>query len=248
MRRFGLIGYPLSHTFSPTYFAQKFSNESISEATYEAFPLASISDFPKLLNAHPDFRGLNVTIPYKESVIPFLDQLHPTAEAVGAVNTIRIHQQNGQRMLAGFNTDVEGFTGSLKPLIKAQHQRALVLGSGGAAKAVCFGLEQLGISAQVVSRSPEGNQIDYAALNADIIHSHPLIVNTSPVGQHPNTAASPDIPYNHLTSDHLLFDLIYNPAETTFLQRGAARGAVTKNGLEMLELQAEGSWRIWNEG
>lgn len=243
MKIFGLIGYPLSHSFSKGFFAEKFQKEGISDCIYENFPLEDISQFPALLEQQPNLRGLNVTIPYKEAVLPWLDELSPAAEQIKAVNCIQFHE--GIRI--GFNTDVMGFKKSLLPLLKPHHTNALVLGTGGAAKAVMFVLQELNIPYTVVSRRAQNGVITYDTLDKDIMTAHTIIINTSPLGMYPQTDAAPPIPYDLITKHHLLYDLIYNPAETLFLQQGAAKGAAIKNGHEMLVLQAEASWDIWNE-
>ena len=243
MKVFGLIGYPLSHSFSKGFFAEKFQKEGISDCIYENFPLEDISQFPALLEQQPDLRGLNVTIPYKEAVLPWLDELSPAAEQIKAVNCIQFHE--GIRI--GFNTDVMGFKRSLQPLLKPHHTNALVLGTGGAAKAVMFVLQELNIPYTVVSRRAHDGVITYNMLDKDIIAAHTIIINTSPLGMYPQVDAAPPIPYELITKHHLLYDLIYNPAETLFLKQGAAKGAAIKNGHEMLVLQAEASWDIWNE-
>lgn len=244
MRTFGLIGYPLSHTFSPTYFNEKFFREGIENCTYHAFPLESIEELPALLQSKPHLAGLNVTIPYKETVLPFLDEISEEAEAVGAVNTIRI-EENGKK--TGYNTDVYGFEKSLQPLLKSHHQKALILGTGGAAKAIVYVLQKLGIDHQFVSRKPSEGQLKYEEIDEQIMNSHHLIVNTTPLGMSPNTNSFPDIPYQFASERHLFFDLIYNPDKTIFLIKGKLNGAAFKNGLEMLYLQAERAWEIWNE-
>ncbi len=243
MRVFGLIGYPLSHSFSKGFFADKFRQEGVSDCIYENFPLDDISQFPALLEQQPDLCGLNVTIPYKEAVLPFLDELSPAAEQIKAVNCIQFHE--GTKI--GFNTDVTGFKRSLQPLLKPHHTHALVLGTGGAAKAVMFVLQELNIPHAVVSRSSAPGTLTYEALDKDIMEGHTIIINTSPLGMHPQVETAPAIPYELIGKRHLLYDLIYNPAETLFLQKGAARGATIKNGHEMLVLQAEASWDIWNQ-
>jgi shikimate dehydrogenase len=236
----GIIGYPLSHTFSPEYFRRKFEKENISGFDYRAFPLDYISKFPALLKQNPDLAGLNVTIPYKEAIIPFLHELEDVARKTGAVNTIKIVTKK----LLGYNTDVEGFRLSLLPLLNSGHAKALVLGSGGASKAVCYVLENAGIDFLIVSSSGSGD-LGYSNLTPEIIQEYLLIINTTPLGMWPHTEAGPDIPYLALTDRHLLYDLIYTPSETLFLQKGKSHGAAIKNGLQMLELQAEASWRIW---
>lgn len=242
-RLFGLIGYPLSHSFSKGYFAEKFKKENIHDAHYEVFPIPDITLFPDLVHRSHNLRGLNVTIPYKEQVIPYLDALDPEAEAIGAVNTIKI--EHGKT--TGYNSDVWGFEKSLLPQLQPYHLHALILGTGGASKAVAFVLDKLGITYRYVSRNATEEILGYAQLTPELIAEHKLIVNCSPLGMYPNVEACPDIPYAAITEHHLLYDLIYNPEETRFLQQGKAQGAATKNGLEMLVLQAERSWQIWNE-
>ena len=239
--QYGLIGYPLTHSFSPGFFSEKFRQEGI-DAEYNLFPIASISEFPALLNNNRNLSGLNVTLPYKETIIPFLDELDSVASSVGAVNCIAIRGD----VTTGYNTDVIGFEQSLLPLLKKEQDKALVLGTGGAAKAVRYVLDKLGIASQNVSRKKEAGVMTYDELTNEIIHEHKLIVNATPVGMFPNTELAPALPYAGIGSGHLLYDLIYNPALTLFLLRGQARGAVVKNGLEMLQLQAIAAWGIWN--
>ncbi|HRH56964.1 MAG TPA: shikimate dehydrogenase [Chitinophagales bacterium] len=242
MKQFGLIGYPLSHSFSKGYFSEKFQKESIFDCQYDIFPLEKIEDFVELCAQHKNIVGLNVTIPYKEKIIPFLDELDDEAKAIGAVNTIKF--TNGK--MIGYNTDCFGFEMSLKPLLKAHHSSALILGTGGASKAVEYVLKKLGISFQYVSRTKSSTSISYNDVNSFIIQHSTLIINSTPIGMYPNVDIAPNIPYDAITNQHLLYDLIYNPAETQFLTEGKIRGAQTKNGLEMLYLQAERSWEIWN--
>lgn len=247
MKTYGLIGYPLEHSFSQKYFTDKFEKEKLN-ARYLNFPIASISDFPELFKHHPYLAGLNVTIPYKEQVISFLDELDDTAQEIGAVNVIKISWDGLNYSLKGYNSDIVGFKESLFPLLTIDHKRALVLGTGGASKAVVTALKQLNIEYRYVSRTPENeNILSYNDLTPEIIKDHKLIINTTPLGMYPQTDKCPSIPYEHLTNEHLLFDLIYNPEETLFLKKGKEKGAKTKNGLEMLYLQAEEAWRIWNE-
>lgn len=243
MKMYGLIGYPLSHSFSKGFFKEKFEKENITGCQYENYPIPGITEFTTLLEEHPQLQGLNVTIPYKEVVIPFLDELSDAAARIGAVNCI--HFNGGKK--TGYNTDVIGFTKSLQPLLQPHHTQALVLGTGGAAKAIMYALEQLGITYTVVSRRPENGAITYKTLDQAIMEAHTVIVNTTPLGMYPKIDTFPEIPYQYLSSRHLLYDLVYNPAETAFLQKGAAQGAVIKNGHEMLILQAEASWEIWNK-
>jgi shikimate dehydrogenase len=247
MRGYGLIGFPLSHSFSSLYFAAKFKKESIAGCYYKNFPLEDINELPLLVAENPELLGLNVTIPYKEKVITFLDYLDEGARSVGAVNTVKIVRSTGSIHMTGYNTDVYGFQASIEPLLKPVHKKALVLGTGGASKAVGFALKGLGIRAIFVSRRPrQSEHIGYQDLTASLIAACPLIINTSPVGMHPHDHESPDIPYQHITPQHVLYDLIYNPEETAFIKEGKKRGAVTANGLDMLYLQAEKAWEIWN--
>ncbi len=243
MRYFGLIGEKLGHSFSRRHFTEKFAREGIA-AQYELYELASVAELPALWERVP-LTGLNVTIPYKEQVIPYMDELAPEAAAVGAVNTVLFRE--GKRY--GYNSDVYGFRESLLHFLKGKTvNRALVLGTGGAAKAVRYVLEQLHLrEIRSVSRSPKGpNQFAYEELPSLNWKDWPLIINTTPLGMAPHTDLFPDLPYQQLSPDHFAFDLIYNPPETLFMQKAAARGAQTQNGLEMLLLQAEGSWRFWN--
>ena len=238
---FGLLGYPLGHSFSRAFFNEKFAREGI-DAEYVNFELPSIDTLPRLLKEHPNLRGLNVTIPYKQAVIPFLDELSDEARVIGAVNVIRIGQH-----LKGFNSDIIGFTDSIRPLLKPHHQKALVLGTGGASKAICRGLEKLGLEWRYVSRKAcEPHTLTYANLTPDILTEYTVIVNCTPLGMFPKVDAAPAIPYEALTPRHLLYDLVYNPEETLFMKEGRRRGATVKNGLEMLHLQAFASWEFWN--
>lgn len=238
---YGIIGYPLSHSFSPGYFNKKFQEENI-DAVYQLFPLQDIGMFPQLLAAHPDLRGLNVTIPYKTTVIPFLHHIDETARAIGAVNCIDI--RNG--ILTGYNTDCSGFEQSLLPLLKPYHKHCLVLGTGGASLAVIYVLQKLGISYTLVSRNKTDKTLTYDELTPELIVQHTVIINTSPLGMYPDIDSYPDIPYSAITNRHLLYDLVYNPGQTLFLEKGKAKGAQIRNGLEMLLLQAEAGWDIWN--
>ena len=243
MRKFGLIGYPLGHSFSKGYFTQKFSDLSISDAVYENFPLESIEELQEVLNFQPELRGLNVTIPYKEQVINYLHHQSPEVKEINACNCIAI--KDGE--LTGYNTDFIGFKNSLLVKLKPHHTNALILGWGGASKAVAYALKTLGINYLVVSRrSTLPLSISYEQLNGEIMSQHQLIINCTPIGMHPSIEQAPSIPYQFITDRHFLFDLIYNPAQTLFLQLGEERGATIENGMDMLALQAEESWRIWN--
>jgi shikimate dehydrogenase len=247
MRLFGLIGYPLSHSFSADFFKQKFTNDKINDAEYQLFPLNSISELPELIRNKTDLQGFNITIPYKVAILPGLNYISKVATEVGAVNCVKIERTDSGIKLLGYNTDVHGFRKSLLPHLKPFHYNALILGTGGAAKAVGYSLLELGISYTMVSRNKTDKTcLHYSQLTEEIIKDNLLIINTSPVGMYPETEMAPDISYQFLGSKHLLFDLIYNPEETLFLKKGRASGAATKNGLQMLELQAEKSWEIWN--
>ncbi len=246
MKKYGLIGFPLGHSFSVPYFRKKFEKKGI-DAVYENCPIEDLSRFSSLIEHESDLEGLNVTVPFKEQVIPYLDVLSETARQIRAVNTIRICRKDGRVALVGHNTDLIGFRHSLKEHLQDHHRSALVLGTGGSSKAVMFVLEELGIKFQVVSRNQGEGLITYGDLKADLIMDAPLIINTTPLGMHPQTDTFPDIPYTAITSNHLLFDLVYNPAETRFLALGKEQGAKVVNGYDMLVFQAEGSWEIWNK-
>lgn len=246
MQKYGLIGYPLGHSFSKNFFNQKFESEHI-DAQYINFEIPAIKDFKDVLKYNPDLHGLNVTIPYKEQVIPYLDDLDEDARLIGAVNVIKFSRGFlGKTKLIGYNSDVIGFRRSIEPLLTDSHRRALILGTGGASKAVFHGLKQLGVESTFVSRRAKEGCITYADLTREMMDRHTVIVNTTPLGMFPNVDACPDIPYEWLTPEHLLYDLLYNPDETLFMRRGKERGAVVKNGLEMLLLQAFAAWEIWN--
>ena len=242
MAKFGLIGKDISYSFSRSYFSKKFKTEKLIH-TYENFDLESINLFTEIYKENPDIKGLNVTIPYKEAVIPFLDKLNKKAKNIGAVNTIKITKKG---KLIGYNTDFYGFKNSLKPLLKKNQNKALILGTGGASKAIAYALDKLGIKYKFVSRQPDKNELSYDNLDANTINEHQIIINCTPLGTFPNVDVCPDLPYSAITSEHILYDLIYNPSETKFLNKGKEKGALTINGLKMLELQAEKSWKIWN--
>jgi shikimate dehydrogenase len=246
MRTFGLIGYPLSHSFSKKYFKDKFEREHITGSQYELFPLEEIVQLLPLLSHTEGLRGLNVTIPYKLSVIPFLDEVEEAALNIGAVNCISVENREGVQWLKGYNTDAYGFATSLGPLIKPHHTKALIFGDGGAAKAVKYVLHKLGIDYQVVVRKEAQGCILYSDITPEVLQSHTLLINTTPLGMSPQTNGCPDFPYQFLTDQHLAYDLVYNPEETLFLKKASAQGAKIKNGMEMLYLQAERSWEIWN--
>lgn len=244
MRKFGLIGKTLVHSFSKKYFTEKFEREAV-DANYELYSMANVDSLRQFVQEH-SLCGLNVTIPYKQDVIPLLDEIDSEAQMVGAVNVIKIKREGERLCLKGFNTDVVGFRNSLKPLLKPWHTSALVLGTGGASKAVLYVLENLGIAARCVSRQKREEMLTYETLDADVMRRNTLIVNTTPLGTFPNVDTCPDIPYRLLTEKHLLFDLVYNPEQTLFMKKGLQNGAAVKNGYEMLVGQAEASWRIWN--
>ncbi|TDQ23770.1 shikimate dehydrogenase family protein [Tenacibaculum caenipelagi] len=243
---YALVGKNISYSFSRGYFTEKFKKLALKNHEYINFDIQSIHELPqKIKENKKKLKGMNVTIPYKLEVFNFLDKIDKKALKVGAVNTIKVTKKG---RLKGFNTDVYGFKKSLKPLLKTHHKKALILGTGGASKAVAFVLENLGIKYKFVSRNPEGKkQISYLEITKEIIQNTHLIINCTPLGTHPNTEVCPDIPYKFISNQHVLYDLIYNPSETTFLKKGKEKGAVTKNGLEMLELQAEKAWEIWND-
>lgn len=247
MKTYGLIGYPLSHSFSKKYFTEKFHNEGITDHQYELFPIADIKSLPDLLSENPSLFGLNVTIPHKVNVLCYLNEVDEAAEKIGAVNCISIRNFEGESYLKGYNTDAYGFEESLKPLLGPQHNKALVFGDGGAAKAVKYVLEKLNIEYQAVVRKATSGTILYSEVTPEILASHKLLINTTPLGMSPNVDTFPDIDYSLIGPGHLAYDLVYNPLETAFLVRAAAGGARTKNGLEMLHQQAEKAWAIWNK-
>ena len=238
--KFGLIGKDISYSFSKNYFTLKFKKLGLNDYEYVNFDLKSIDEFKDLIIK--ELKGLNVTIPYKENIIEFLDEIDEEAKLIGAVNTIKIDKRGN---LKGYNTDVYGFEESLKPRLKKSHKKALVLGTGGASKAVCYVLDKLNIDYLIVSRTPEKTQISYTDLNRSLLEKHTIIINCTPLGTYPKVEEYPKIPYDCITKKHLLYDLIYNPEKTRFLKEGEKRGADISNGLKMLELQAEKSWNIW---
>ena len=269
MTTYGLIGYPLGHSFSRKFFTEKFEQEGI-DAQYLNFEIPSIEEFPKIIESHPTLRGLNVTIPYKQQVMQYLDEIGPEAKAIGAVNVVRIAPQppkgegyrdasqqtdvadaiplRGLGGLTGYNSDVIGFVNSIRPLLKPHHKKALILGTGGASKAINYGLkEKLGLETLFVSRTARENVITYDDVTKDVLCDYEVIVNCSPVGMYPHVDECPALPYEAMSERHLLYDLVYNPLETLFMKRGAEQEATVKNGLEMLHLQAIASWEFWNE-
>jgi len=243
--KYGLIGYPLGHSFSIGYHNQRFADEGI-DAKYYNFEISSIEQLFEVLSQNPELKGLNVTIPYKEKVIEYLDFLSPEARAIGAVNVIRIVHEGKKISLRGYNSDVIGFTQSIEPMLESYHKKALVLGTGGASKAVAYGLRSLKIEPVFVSRYERPGTIQYESITPEVIHEYNIIVNCTPLGMFPKIDTCPTLPYDAMDERNILYDLIYNPDETLFMKRGAAQGAMVKNGLEMLLLQAFASWEFWN--
>lgn len=246
MDKYGLIGYPLGHSFSIGYFNEKFQNENI-DAVYENFEISSLDSLEEVIATNPELKGLNVTIPYKERVMSYLDSITPEARAIGAVNVIRVTHKGNKTILKGYNSDVIGFTRSIEPMLETFHKKALVLGTGGAAKAITFGLRSLGLETVYVSRFERPDTIQYDKIIPETVQEYNVIVNCTPVGMYPQADQCPQLPYEAMDSHNLLYDLIYNPDETLFMQKGAAQGATVKNGLEMLLLQAFVSWEFWHE-
>ena len=249
MTTYGLIGYPLGHSFSRKFFTEKFEKERI-DAQYLNFEIPSIEEFPNIIKNNPELGGLNVTIPYKQQVMQYLDEISEEAKAIGAVNVVKVRKEG----LTGYNSDVIGFVESIKPLLKPHHKKALILGTGGASKAIRYGLEKkLGLETAFVSRrKPDGSSarrtervFTYEEVTADLLKEYEVIVNCSPVGMYPHVNECPTLPYEAMNENNLLYDLVYNPLETLFMKRGAAQGATVKNGLEMLHLQAIASWEFW---
>nr|MBC7613561.1 shikimate dehydrogenase [Pseudopedobacter sp.] len=261
MKKFGLIGYPLGHSFSEKYFTEKFTREKLTDCIYQLFPIQSLSDLPKLLENEKDLCGLNVTIPHKIGVMFYLDETDEVAKEIDAVNCIKVTHHHSIKSLfsgelckfnphklklIGYNTDAYGFEKSLKPLLKRHHKKALILGNGGAARAVKYVLEKLNIDYKFVSRRAAKGMYDYKDFSKKTMDDYQIIINTTPLGTFPHTNQCADIPYEYLTDKHLLYDLIYNPEESLFLKKGKENGAKIKNGAEMLQLQADKSWEIWN--
>lgn len=247
MRKFGLIGLTLGHSFSKQYFTDKFRRESIEDCIYENYPIAEISLLKKLIMSDDRLCGLNVTIPYKTSVVNYLDQLDNEASESGAVNVIKISSLAGRKFLKGFNTDIFGFRESLLPFLNDEIKAALVLGTGGSSRAIDFVLGSLGISVIHVARKPQPGCIGYSQITGNVLAETQLIVNSTPLGMYPETETFPDIKYQFLNESHILFDLVYNPEDTLFLQKGRERGCKVIGGLNMLHFQAERSWSIWND-
>lgn len=245
MDKYGLIGYPLGHSFSISYFNQKFADEGL-DAVYENFEIPTIDALTEVVETNPNLRGLNVTIPYKEKVMPFLDVVSPEARAIGAVNVIKVEHEGNETVLKGYNSDVIGFTRSIEPMLEKYHKKALILGTGGASKAIQYGLKSLGLESVFVSRYDRPDTIQYKEITPEIIKEYNVIVNCTPCGMYPHTEECPDLPYEAMDERTILYDLIYNPDETLFMKNGEKYGATTKNGLEMLLLQAFASWDFWH--
>lgn len=246
MDKYGLIGYPLGHSFSRNFHNQMFADERIN-ARYYNYEIASIDQLMEVISTNPELKGLNVTIPYKEKVMEFLDYISPEARAIGAVNVIRIIHEGNKIVMKGYNSDVIGFTQSIEPMLESHHKKALILGTGGASKAIDFGLHSLGLDTLKVSRYERQGVITYQEVTPEVLSEYHVIVNCTPLGMFPHTEECPDLPYDALTDRHILYDLIYNPDETLFMKQGAERGANVKNGLEMLLLQAFASWNFWQK-
>ena len=245
MDKYGLIGYPLGHSFSISYHNQRFADEGIN-AKYVNFEIASIDELAEVLGSNPELKGLNVTIPYKEKVMEFLDYISPEARAIGAVNVIKVIHDGKDIILKGYNSDVIGFTQSIEPMLEECHKKALILGTGGASKAINYGLKALGLETVYVSRYERPDTIQYDKITPEVVREYNVIVNCTPVGMYPHSDECPQLPYEAMDEHNILYDLIYNPDETLFMKRGAQYGAQTKNGLEMLLLQAFASWEFWN--
>lgn len=246
MDKYGIIGYPLGHSFSPGFFNEKFRNEGI-DAVYERYELSQIDLLPEIIASNPELCGLNVTIPYKQQIMQYLDELSEEAREIGAVNVVKVTHNGKNVHLKGFNSDVIGFSRSIEPLLEKHHKKALILGTGGAAQAIDYGLRQLGLETIKVSRYERPDTIQYDKITPDVIKEYKVIINCTPIGMYPNTEECPNLPYEAMDSQHLLYDLIYNPDTTLFMKKGMERGAVVKNGLEMLLLQAYASWEFWHE-
>ena len=244
MTLFGLVGKNIGYSFSKNYFTEKFQNLGLKEYFYQNFDLETIDTLPEIIAKNPDLQGFNVTIPYKEKIIQYLDAIDDEAQKIGAVNVVKI---TNDRKLIGYNTDFYGFSKSLESLLTKNHKKALILGNGGASKAIFYALEQLKIPYTIVSRTKNATNITYTEIDKKIILEHQIIINATPLGTFPNVDNCPDIPYNYLNNNHLCYDLIYNPSESLFLKLAKEKGALTKNGLEMLQLQAEKSWEIWQK-
>jgi shikimate dehydrogenase len=243
-KKFGLVGKNIDYSFSKKYFSKKFISEHFTDCEYQNFDLESIDSFPEIIKNNTNLRGLNVTIPYKETIIPYLDFLSAKAAKIGAVNVIRFTKKG---KLKGYNTDWYGFKKALKPLLQIHHKNALILGTGGASKAIAFALSELDIHFEFVSREASEKAINYNRINATTFDNYQIIINCTPLGTSPNVKDCPEIPYEYFTEKHIAFDLIYNPEETQFLKKAKRKGAITKNGMDMLVFQAEKAWKIWNK-
>ena len=246
MRKFGLIGYPLSHSFSKKYFTEKFLSEHIKNCSYENYPLENLDNFMELVSSDEDLCGLNITIPFKSEIIRFLDLINPEAEEIGAVNVVKISRPDGQIKLHGYNSDVTGIEDTLLPFISADVKNALVLGTGGSSRAVCYVLKKFGLKVSLVSRDKKPDVLRYSDVDSEILERNQLIINTTPLGMFPNTETMPEINYKMLNTNHILFDLVYNPELTSFLKMGVEQGCSVISGIRMLHSQAEKSWEIWN--
>ena len=246
MRKFGLIGYPLGHSFSKKYFTEKFNTEHISDCSYENYPLKSLDEFRELVASDDELCGLNITIPYKSEIIRFLDVIEPEADQIGAVNVMKIRRPDGKIKLFGYNSDITGIRDTLVPFMSENVRNALVLGTGGSSRAVCHVLKEFGLKVDLVSRDRKPGVLVYSDIDSGIIDRTQLIINTTPLGMFPNTESKPDLNYRRLNSKHILFDLIYNPEFTSFLRRGAEQGCSIISGIKMLHSQAEKAWEIWN--
>lgn len=246
MDKYGLIGYPLGHSFSKNFFNQKFEDEGV-DAVYENFEIPSVEVMQEVVDKNPNLKGLNVTIPYKQKVLPFLDSITPEAQAIGAVNVIKVIHSGKKTVLKGYNSDVIGFTKSIEPMLEKFHKKALILGTGGASKAIDYGLRSLGLETVFVSRFKRDNTIQYGDITPEVVKEYNVIVNCTPCGMYPHADECPQLPYEAMDEHTILYDLIYNPDQTLFMKKGAEYGANTKNGLEMLLLQAFASWDIWND-
>lgn len=246
MRKFGLIGYPLSHSFSKIYFTEKFLSEHIRDCSYENYPLENLNNFMELVASDDKLCGLNITIPYKSEIIRFLDLINPEAEEIGAVNVVKINRHDGQITLHGYNSDITGIKDTLLPFIRDDVKNALVLGTGGSSRAVCYVLKKFGLNVSLVSRDIKSDVLRYSDVDRVVLEHNQLIINTTPLGMFPNIGTMPEINYKILNRNHILFDLVYNPELTSFLKMGVEQGCSVISGIKMLHSQAEKSWEIWN--
>jgi shikimate dehydrogenase len=248
MKTYGLIGYKLGHSFSRNFFTEKFAKENLQEHEYINLELDSIEEFPRIFNRGKNICGLNCTIPYKQQIMQFMDEIDEEAAEIGAVNTVKIIQRNGRKILKGYNTDLYGFENSLRPMLEEKHKKALILGTGGASKAIRYLFDKMGIDylSATTKNELDEKEISYKQLNAGMLKEYLIIINATPLGTFPKVDSCPELSYEFVTPDHIFYDLVYNPAETLFLKKGKQQGAKIKNGLEMLHLQALKSWEIWN--